>query len=40
MPYISIVGVFGVRQEDCVYMTADGTKWFSQSGTSISDPLA
>lgn len=34
-PTISIVGEFGVRHEDCVYMTADGPRWFSQPSPSI-----
>ncbi|MGB3155014.1 MAG: Xaa-Pro peptidase family protein [Chitinophagaceae bacterium] len=38
-PTISIVGEFGVRHEDCAYMTADGPKWFSQPGKSISEPF-
>lgn len=36
---ISIVGEFGVRLEDCAYMTADRPKWFSQPGKSINEPL-
>lgn len=39
-PNISIVGEFGVRHEDCVYMTADGPKWFSQPSVSIAQPFA
>jgi Xaa-Pro dipeptidase len=39
-PTISIVGEFGVRHEDCAYMTADGPKWFSQPGKSITEPFA
>jgi Xaa-Pro dipeptidase len=39
-PNISIVGEFGVRLEDCVYMTAEGPKWFSQPSPSISEPFA
>ena len=38
-PTISIVGEFGVRHEDCVYMTTEGPKWFSQPGKSISEPF-
>ena len=37
---ISIPGEFGVRLEDCVYMTEHGPKWFSQPAKSISEPLA
>ncbi|WP_373395604.1 Xaa-Pro peptidase family protein [Algoriphagus halophilus] len=39
-PNISIVGEFGVRHEDCVYMTESGPKWFSQPSPSISQPFA
>lgn len=35
-PNISIVGEFGVRHEDCVYMTESGPKWFSQPAPSIT----
>ena len=38
-PTISIVGEFGVRFEDCVYMTAEGPKWFSQPAKSIQEPF-
>lgn len=38
-PNISIVGEFGVRLEDCAYMTATGAKWFSPVSVSISQPF-
>jgi Xaa-Pro dipeptidase len=38
-PTISIPGEFGVRMEDCVYMTADGPKWFSQPAIAINQPF-
>jgi Xaa-Pro dipeptidase len=38
-PTIAIPGEFGVRLEDCAYMTADGPKWFSQPSPSISEPF-
>lgn len=38
-PTISIPGEFGVRMEDCVYMTENGPKWFSQPAPSISNPF-
>lgn len=38
-PTISIVGEFGVRHEDCAYMTSDGPKWFSEPGKSITEPF-
>lgn len=34
-PTIAIPGKFGVRLEDCVYMTSSGPKWFSQPATSL-----
>ncbi len=39
-PNISIVGEFGVRLEDCVYMTEEGPKWFTQQSKSLSEPFA
>lgn len=39
-PNISIYGEFGVRLEDCVYMTEGGPKWFSQPSPSIDQPFA
>ena len=38
-PNISIYGEFGVRLEDCAYMTAQGAKWFSGPSVSISEPI-
>jgi Xaa-Pro dipeptidase len=38
-PTISIPGEFGVRLEDCVYMTEEGQKWFSIPGISINKPF-
>jgi Xaa-Pro dipeptidase len=39
-PTISIVGEFGVRLEDCAYMTEEGPKWFSGQSISIKQPFA
>jgi Xaa-Pro dipeptidase len=39
-PTISIPGEFGVRLEDCAYMTQQGAKWFSQPAKSISEPFS
>jgi Xaa-Pro dipeptidase len=39
-PTIAIPGEFGVRLEDCVYMTEQGPKWFSQPSPSINQPFA
>ena len=38
-PTISIPGEFGVRLEDCVYMSDEGPKWFSQPAKSIYEPF-
>lgn len=38
-PNISIVGEFGVRLEDCVYMTKNGPQWFSKPSKSIDEPF-
>ena len=38
-PTIAIPGEFGVRMEDCVYMTGEGPKWFSQPAISIDKPF-
>ena len=38
-PMIAIPGEFGIRLEDCVYMTADGPKWFSGPSKSLEDPF-
>jgi Xaa-Pro dipeptidase len=34
-PTIVIPGEFGIRLEDCVYMTEEGPKWFSEPCKSI-----
>jgi len=38
-PGIYIPGKFGVRLEDCIYMTATGPKWFSTPATSMDAPF-
>lgn len=38
-PNISIVGEFGVRHEDCVYMTEASPQWFSEPAPSIQQPF-
>lgn len=35
-PTIAIPGEFGVRHEDCVYMTENGPKWFTEPSSDIS----
>ncbi|HEY0085700.1 MAG TPA: Xaa-Pro peptidase family protein [Allosphingosinicella sp.] len=38
-PGIYIPGKFGIRLEDCLYMTASGPRWFSQPPASIDAPV-
>jgi Xaa-Pro dipeptidase len=39
-PMIAIYGEFGMRLEDCAYMTEEGPKWFSQPSPAIDQPFA
>ncbi len=39
-PTIAIPGEFGIRMEDCVYMTESGPKWFNTPAISIDKPFA
>ena len=39
-PMIAIYGEFGVRLEDCVYITEDGPRFFTQPSPSIDRPFA
>ena len=39
-PMIAIPGEFGIRLEDCFYMTADGPRLFSRQSPSIEQPFA
>jgi Xaa-Pro dipeptidase len=39
-PGIYIPGEFGIRLEDCFYMTDSGSKWFSEPPPSIDKPFA
>jgi Xaa-Pro dipeptidase len=38
-PMIAIYGEFGVRIEDCMYITEDGPVFFSQPSPSIEQPF-
>lgn len=38
-PNISIYGEFGVRLEDCAYMTEEGVKWFTEQSPSLDQPF-
>ncbi len=39
-PMIVIYSEFGVRLEDCFYMTESGPRWFTQPSPSIEQPFA
>jgi Xaa-Pro aminopeptidase len=39
-PMIAIYGEFGIRLEDCVYMTEDGPRYFTEPSPAIDRPLA
>jgi Xaa-Pro dipeptidase len=39
-PNISIIGEFGIRLEDCVFITDEGPQWFSKPSPSIEVPFA
>jgi Xaa-Pro dipeptidase len=39
-PMIAIYGEFGIRLEDCLHVTEDGAKYFSQPSPSIDKPFA
>lgn len=39
-PMIAIYGEFGIRLEDCAYMTEDGPRWFSEPSPAIDHPFA
>jgi Xaa-Pro dipeptidase len=39
-PMIAIPGEFGVRLEDCMYITPEGARFFSQPSPSIDQPCA
>jgi Xaa-Pro dipeptidase len=38
-PMMCIYGEFGVRLEDCIYMTEDGARWFTTPARSVDDPF-
>ncbi|MBU1049421.1 Xaa-Pro peptidase family protein [Candidatus Bipolaricaulota bacterium] len=38
-PMIAIYGEFGIRLEDCVYMTEDGPRYFTQPSPAIDRPF-
>jgi Xaa-Pro dipeptidase len=39
-PMIAIYGEFGIRLEDCLYITADGARFFTQPSPAIDRPFA
>jgi Xaa-Pro dipeptidase len=38
-PGIYIPGAFGVRLEDCIYLTDKGPRWFTNPANSLEDPI-
>ena len=38
-PTVVIYGEFGIRLEDCLYITEDGPKFFTQQSASIDEPF-
>ncbi|HEY9234937.1 MULTISPECIES: M24 family metallopeptidase [Phenylobacterium] len=38
-PGLYLPGQFGVRLEDCIYMTENGPRWFSRPPASIDEPF-
>ena len=38
-PMIAIYGEFGVRLEDCIFMTLEGPRYFTQPSPSIERPF-
>lgn len=38
-PTVAIYGEFGIRLEDCAYMTPEGVKWFTEQSPSIDEPI-
>lgn len=38
-PTVVIYGEFGIRLEDCLYITADGPKFFTKQSPSIEEPF-
>ena len=39
-PMIAIYGEFGIRLEDCMYITDAGAKFFSEQSPAIDRPFA
>jgi Xaa-Pro dipeptidase len=39
-PMIAIYGEFGIRLEDCLYVTPDGARWFTEPSPAIDRPFA
>ncbi len=39
-PMIAIYGEFGIRLEDCAYMTEEGARWFTEPMPSLEQPFA
>jgi Xaa-Pro dipeptidase len=39
-PMIAIYGEFGIRLEDCLYITPEGPRFFTKQSPSIEQPFA
>jgi Xaa-Pro dipeptidase len=39
-PMIAIYGEFGIRLEDCLHVTPDGPRWFTEPSPAIDQPFA
>jgi Xaa-Pro dipeptidase len=39
-PMIAIYGEFGIRLEDCLYITDKGPKFFTEQSPAIDKPFA
>jgi Xaa-Pro dipeptidase len=39
-PMIAIYGEFGIRLEDCLHMTPDGPRWFTEPSPAIDQPFS
>jgi Xaa-Pro dipeptidase len=39
-PMVVLPGEFGVRLEDCIYITEEGPRYFSEPSPAIDQPFA
>jgi Xaa-Pro dipeptidase len=38
-PMVAIYGEFGIRLEDCLYITEDGARFFTKQSASLEQPF-